>query len=250
MPIKGPDVNISRHMTGKFIVLEGITSTGKTTLGKMLVERLKAKGTDAFFNHEPTTHTPFGRISRCIVEKNQCLPKDIEEAGKLNIIKKSGVLSRILTKIRNGKKLSELERQLLYIADRYEDLRGTILPQIARSRTCMQDRYELSTYAYASTKNISYSRLKKLHDEILREVYIVPDIILYFDLDPSLAIKRLSNASGKPVDIYETLPKIKKTREAYIKLLKKKELYKKLFIIDVRPPIIEVFEDICLKLQM
>ena len=235
---------------GKFIVLEGITSTGKTTQGKMLVERLKSKNIDAFFNHEPTTKNPFGRLVRSIVEGNEYSPKDILEAEKLSFTKKTKSLEKILSKIKEGKELTELERQLVYIADRHEDLRETVLPQIACSAICVQDRYELSTYAFASTKNISFPRLKKLHDEMLRDVYIVPDILLYFDLDPEIAVARLSNASDKPVDIYETLPNIRKTRVAYLKLLKKKELYRTLYMIDASKPLLEVFVDICLKLNV
>lgn len=234
---------------GKFIVLEGITSTGKTTQGKMLMERLRASGVEAFFNHEPTKHTPFGRLTRCLIEKGTCRPVDISRAKRLSLSIPLRPVAKIVAKIRQGGEPTELERQMLYIADRHEDLRGTVGFALSRGLTCVQDRYELSTYAFAATKNISYGKLKKLHDKILHDVYLVPDVLLYFDLDPETAIARLT-ASGKPVDVYETLPKIKKTQAAYEKLLKKKELYRTLHVIDARPPLDEVFGAICLKLNL
>lgn len=232
-------------MIGKFIVLEGVTSTGKTTQGKMIADRLKAKGIDAFFNHEPTILNPYGRLARSLVEQNQCSSRDIEEANRLSISKKFKVLQAILTKIKSDKKLTEIERQVLHIADRHENLRETILPKLARNSTCVQDRYELSTYAFAATKNIPYASLKKIHGSMLQGKYVVPDILLYFDLDPQVAVERLKNASNKPVDIYESLSKVRKTRAAYVKLLKKKELYKELIIIDASAPLLEVFSEIC-----
>ncbi len=232
----------------KFIVLEGITSTGKTTQGKMLVDRLNVRGAESFFNHEPTISSPFGRLIRAVIEKDKYNRSDISLAKKLSITLSHPALSKILLKLERGQELTEIERQMLYIADRHEDLRNVIVPQIARGIFCVQDRYELSTYAFAATKNITYGKLSKLHSKLLNRFYVVPDILIYFDLDPEIAIERLSNASSKPVDIYETLPKIKKTRSAYIKLLKKKELYKKLYIIDSSQPLLSVFREICIKI--
>lgn len=216
----------------------------------MLVERLKEKGINVFFNHEPTTHTPFGRLARCTIERNTCLPADISEAEWFGATDKFKALIKIAAKINKGQVLTEIERQTLYIADRHEDLRETIKPAISRGLTCVQDRYELSTYAFASTKSISFSRLKKMHDEMLHDVYIVPDVLLYFDLEPEIAVDRLKKALSKPVDIYETLPKIEKTRTTYKKLLRKKELFKEFHVIDARPPLLEVFQDICSKLNI
>lgn len=232
-------------MSSQFIVLEGVTSTGKTTQGKMIADRLRAKGYDAFFNHEPTILNPYGRLARKIVERNEPDAQDIAKADSLSFTKKFKQLQGILSKIKSGKELTEIDRQVLYIADRHEDLRETIAPKLARGATCVQDRYELSTYAFAATKNIPYARLKKLHSTMLQDMYMVPDILLYFDLDPKISADRLSKASEKPVDIYETLPKIRKIRATYIKLLKNKNLYKKLIIIDASAPLLEVFSEIC-----
>ncbi|MDP1689524.1 MAG: hypothetical protein Q8L47_05385 [bacterium] len=237
-------------MSSQFIVLEGVTSTGKTTQGKMIVDRLVAKGFEAFFNHEPTILNPYGRIARRIVERNEPDAQDVAKAEVLGFTKKFKKLQGILSKIKSGKELTEIDRQVLYIADRHEDLRETIVPKLARGATCVQDRYELSTYAFAATKNIPYTRLKKLHSFMLQDMYVVPDILLYFDLDPKISADRLSKASDKPVDIYETLSKIRKTRSTYINLLKNKNLYKKLYIINAEAPLLEVFTEICLKLNI
>ena len=235
-------------MIGNFIVAEGITGTGKTTQMKMLVERLKSKGINAFFNHEPTDHTPFGRLFRCMIEGGTCSSEDIRMAERLSHAIALQPLGPIVAKIKVGELLTEFERQMLCIADRHEDLRGTIAFNLLRGYWCAQDRYSPSTFAFAETDpNVSYTELRRIHDEMLRVVYMIPDILLYLDVDPETGLER-SKASGKPIDIYETLSKIKKTRAAYKKLLEDTSLYHELHVIDARPPINEVFRAICLKL--
>jgi dTMP kinase len=133
------------------------------------------------------------------------------------------------------------------MADRKLDLAETILKKISHGEWVVQDRYEVSTYAYGMMAGISFRQLKKTQDKILDGIYWKPDALFYFDLDPELSIKRL-HASGKAIDEFETLSKVKKTRAAYKQILKNKELYHKLFVVDASRPIDEVFREICLRL--
>ncbi|MBI2035709.1 MAG: dTMP kinase [Candidatus Liptonbacteria bacterium] len=226
-----------------FIVAEGITCTGKTTQMKMLADRINSKGGRAFFNHEPTKASPYGKIIRRIVEKREISPELIKEAKNRKLI------PGVIEKLEDGKELTELERQSIYMADRRENLIHTVIPKIARGATVLQDRYEMSTFAYGATKDISEETLRKRQKQILEDVYLRPDIILYFDLDPQTAVERLK-LSGKQTDIYETLSKIKKTRAAYKKLLKNKDFYRTLYAIDASESLDEVFNTICFKLNL
>ncbi len=226
----------------------------------MLVERLNSRGIKAIFNHEPTRANFYGALIRRLIEK-----QPVAELTRSNFLEVQ-LASSAISKVKNEEDLTELERQKIYMADRLLDLKQTILPAISRGTWVVQDRYEMSTFAFGATRGLSYADLKETQDEILGlrqsrglsgrtdesvlgNYYLRPDVIFYFDLDPKAAVERLK-ASGKAVDIYETLPLIRKTRAAYKKLLKKKELYKSLYIIDAAKSIDKVFKEIVIKLNL
>lgn len=231
-----------------FIVLEGITSTGKTTNGKRLTEYFKAHGIKAIFNHEPSPHTPFGKLMRCLIERRGCQADDIVGAEALANSIDLQPLKEVLQKIKQNEELTELELQLMFIADRREDLLGTIRPALKAGFTCVQDRYELSTYAFAAARGVAFNVLHKIQMGILRGAYVVPDVLIYFDLAPEIAIERLT-VSQKLVDRYETLLNIRKTKTAYEELLKRGEFYRTLHIIDASLPLDNIFELISKKLN-
>ena len=234
-----------------FVVFEGITSTGKTTIAKMLVKRLSASGRRVFFNHEPTDASVFGQIARKMIN-NEKVPKLL-----LKKARKTGIIPGVTKKLLAGKlphtkgfvwgKLTPLEFQMLYMADRRDDLQNIILKKISHSEWVIQDRYEVSTFAYGLMQGVSLKKLRTAQNKILGEVYWKPDILFYFDVDPALAVQRL-RASGKTIDEFETFAKVKKTRAAYKKVIKNRDLYHKLYIIDASRTVDEVFREVLLRL--
>ena len=228
---------------GKFILLEGISGSGKSTLAKLLVEGLKARGIDAILNTEPTKKSSFGRAVRMIIEGNE-VPSELlaefkEDVAFLEVALDTSayrvttasrervnqfrcILSCVPGKLERGKELTELERQILFIADRFFDLKGTIIPALREGKWVVQDRYDLSNYAYGSAHFASFELLYELHLAALGDKYRVPDITFFVDVTPRVAAGRLKR-SGKPIDLHEGLESLKKVRVQYEEAIKRQD---------------------------
>lgn len=195
---------------GKFIVFEGLTCSGKTLQAKLLVDYFKRRGKKAIFNNEPTQGF-WGRLIRSIVEN----PTN---------------------------KMTELERQMIFVSDRGDDLVKTILPNLARGITVVQDRYELSTFAHGMANGLAFHQLADQHKKILGRRYKKPDLTIFIDIDPETAINRL-NKSGKRKDIYEALNSARKISAQYKKLIRTR-YFGKVAVVDGRRTINRIFIDI------
>ena len=127
-------------------------------------------------------------------------------------------LDRICTKLESGKTLTELERQLLFLADRCLDLHETIMPALNAGKWVVQDRYDLSNFAYGSAHGASMEELYEWHKAILGKDYLVPDMTFFISLPPEVAAARLKH-SGKPIDLHEGLESLKKVDEQYTRAI-------------------------------
>ncbi len=167
-------------------------------------------GQKAIFNNEPTRGF-WGRLIRSIVEN----PTN---------------------------KMTELERQMMFVADRRDDLAKTVLPALAKGVQVIQDRYELSTFAHGMANGLAFHQLADLHRQTIGKKYRKPDLTIFIDIDPETAIARL-NKSGKRKDIYEALGYAKKIAAQYKKLVKTR-YFGKVVVVDGRRPINRIFVDI------
>lgn len=223
---------------GKFILVEGISGSGKTTLAKRLTEYLKERGVDALLNSEPTKKNSFGRVVRTIIEGNEVsqdalveLKADIaflsvmietssrriariSKKRREDVIQFCKKLECVWMKLDNGKELTELERQVLFIADRVIDVRTVILPALTEGKWVVQDRYDLSNFAYGGAHGVSFDELYDWHVATLGNEYLVPDITFLIAVSPRIAVNRLIK-SGKPLDLHESLESLQKVRVQY-----------------------------------
>lgn len=223
---------------GKFILVEGISGSGKTTLAKRLTEYLKERGIDVVLNSEPTKKNSFGRVVRAVIEGNEVsqdalteLKADIAflsvmvEASSRRIARISKKrreeviqfckkLEYVWVKLDNGKELTELERQVLFIADRIIDVRTVIIPALTEGKWVVQDRYDLSNFAYGGAHGVSFDELYDWHVATLGNEYLIPDITFLVAVSPRIAVNRLVK-SGKPLDLHESLESLKKVRVQY-----------------------------------
>ncbi len=219
---------------GKLILLEGISGSGKTTLAHELVEHLKAQGIRVRFESEPTkgvigkgirkliegkkfTELQVFNFSRYIVQVmlHMLLHEDaLSKPLKRRAYRFKEALEEILNKMRAGEKLSELEYQLLYIADRLLHLTRVIIPALTRGEWVVLDRYDLSTYAYGVAHGLKMKDLYEWHKAALTEHYLAPDVTFYIDVPASVAVERLKR-SGKAIDRFETLASLKRVGMAY-----------------------------------
>ena len=171
-----PMKTVTQPHLERFIVFEGGDGAGTTTQLKILGRSLERSGVPHWITSEPTDH-PEGLLIRRIL------------AGELS--RDPGTLAR------------------LYAADRNEHLRGKggILEHLDRGDTVVCDRYIFSSLAYqgvACGPELPFE---------LNSGFPLPKLLIFFDIQPSLSMERLSSRSS--LDIFEELPFQEKVHIAY-----------------------------------
>ncbi|MBK9271527.1 MAG: dTMP kinase [Saprospiraceae bacterium] len=166
---------------GKMIAFEGIDGSGKSTQAIQLHQHLSNKGLQVHLSCEPTMH----------------------EIGKL---------------IRDGfngrKNWDHRTIAGLFVADRLDHILNEsygMLHQIDQGKTVICDRYYLSSLAYqGSHMSIDWVlKANSLAIELLK-----PELHIYIDLDPEIALTRIS--MNRPnTELYETLENLTKVRNKY-----------------------------------
>lgn len=151
-----------------FIVVEGIDGTGKTTFVKNLARALNAGGVDTVTTFEPTN----GRFGR-----------------------------RLRASFSAPERLSPEDECELFTKDREEHVREFILPQLARGRTVICDRYYFSTVAYQGARGLDTEKIKRDNREIAPD----PDILFILELEPELAAKRITAGRGQALNNFEEI---------------------------------------------
>ncbi len=144
-------------MSGKFITLEGIDGSGKTTQGIFLKNKLEELGQDVLFTREPGGAKGAEEIRNLLVQGE----KD---------------------------RWSNITEILLFFASRRHHLEKVLLPAINMGKVVICDRFTDSTIIYQGRENI---HLKKMIIELNKSVIgIVPDLTLIIDIDPTKSLNR------------------------------------------------------------
>jgi dTMP kinase len=167
---------VSQQPLRRFIVLEGGDGSGTTTQLHLLAADFAKAGLPAWITSEPTD-SPEGLLIRRIL------------SGELS--RDPGTLAR------------------LFAADRNEHLKaaGGILDRLGRGEIVVCDRYVLSSLAYQGV-----ACGPELPAQ-LNAAFPLPELLIYFDLEPELSIQRLE--ARQNLDIFEKLPIQERVRAAY-----------------------------------
>ena len=183
-------------MEGKFITLEGIEGSGKSTSLKTIKNFLKDLNIEFILTKEPGGG-PLGKDLR-----------------KMLLDKKSEISSEV-----------EL---LLMMADRKNHLDQLVLPYLQKGVWVISDRYLDSTYAYqGGGRQLSFSRIDDL-TELLN--LPKPNLTLLFDLPPETALERAAKRSELDRFEREPIEFHRRIRESY--WLRAKEEPERFRIID------------------
>jgi len=171
-------------MRGKFITLEGIEGSGKSTSLDTISKILHTLDIEFIITKEPG----------------------------------GGHLGKDLRKILLDKKTSispEVEL-LLMMADRKNHIDNIVEPSLEKGVWVISDRYLDSSYAYqGGGRQIDTSKIDLL-TELLK--LPIPDLTILFDLSPEIALQRAKNRSeldrfeSEPIDFHQRI------REAYLNL--------------------------------
>lgn len=179
---------------GKFIVIEGLDGSGKTTQTKILTEKLIKNGVNVINQAEPTPHA-FGKMCREVL------------SGR--------------------KKCKKSQLALLFTADRIDhnvNEEDGITQHIQMGNTVISDRYYYSTLAYQGVDvGMNWLMSLNLDCEDIRK----PDLCIFLDLTPEKSMARIrANRREDEIEIYENekyLTDIRKRFYHVIELLKDRE---------------------------
>ena len=171
-------------MRGKFITLEGIEGSGKSTSLDTISKNLETLNIEFIITKEPGGG-PLGKDLR-----------------KMLLDKKTSISSEV-----------EL---LLMMADRKNHIENIVEPSLEKGIWVISDRYLDSSYAYqGGGRQIEVSKIDLL-TELLK--LPIPDLTLLFDLSPEIALQRAKNRSeldrfeSEPIDFHQRI------RETYLTL--------------------------------
>lgn len=149
-----PMVTVAR--VSKYIALEGVDGSGKTTVGTALVERLATTGHEAILVREPGG-TDLGEAVRSLL-----LDSD---------------------------SLDDWAEVFLFAAQRAELARGVIAPALANSIWVVSDRSYYSSIAYQGrARGLGEEKIRAINETGLDGV--VPDHVFVLDVDPDVALAR------------------------------------------------------------
>lgn len=201
---------------GKFIVIEGIDGSGKSTQIKVLAEKLQAAGKKVVTTKEPT---------------DMVIGKFVRE------------------EILSGKtKIPPIALQYLFNADRVMHLEE-IESLLKNGTTVLMDRYFWSSVAYAIADlqvDLDWS-LTAFSILSFYNQFLLPDFSFLLQLSADEALFRIEE-TGKKTEIYETQEKLSKIEKSYSLLQQK--FPEEFIVIDAKQEKAKITEEMLAKIQL
>ncbi len=166
---------------GRFIVLEGLDGSGKSTAAEMLKQALAQLGSaEPLLTREPSDG-PIGRLIR------QALTREIT--------------------------LDPKTFTLLFAADRYEHVRNEVLPALAEGHDVLCDRYYFSNLAYQG--DVAPFETILGFNSLARDT-ITPDIVFFIDTPPEECMRRIHSGRNVEDELFERIDKLKSVQSLYM----------------------------------
>lgn len=170
---------------GLFIVVEGITGSGKSTqafkLGQWILHQTRKLET-VVVTREYTGSEWGQKIHDMIMKKS-----DDPQADKERLLE-------------------------WYVLDREHHVNNVIIPSLKAKSIVICDRYKYSTIAYQGAQGLPTSRLVEENEE-----FPIPDLVLILNASPERAVSR-TETSGKEMDKFEKIAFQEKVRDYYARM--------------------------------
>lgn len=193
------------------ISLEGGEGSGKSTVLKMLADALKEKGFSVVCTREPGGIDIAEQIRNVILDRENTAMDARTEA-------------------------------LLYAAARRQHLVEKIVPALEAGTIVLCDRYIDSSLAYQGyAREIGLEEIFAINKFAINDY--MPDLTLYFDVNPKVGLARIEKDSGREVNRLdvESMKFHYKVREGYLLLLSQNPA--RIRLINAENELDMVFED-------
>ncbi len=148
------ETGLQMRKKGRFICIEGLDASGKTTQARILVKALQSRGFDAEYTTEPSR----GEIGRFI---------------------RARVLQR-----RN--RIPPVVEALLFAVDRVDHMETRIKPALDEGKIIVSDRYVYSSLAYQGAAGLDLNWIEEIN-----RLTVTPDLAIYIDVPPEIVVKRI-----------------------------------------------------------
>ena len=182
----------------RFIVLEGLDGSGKSTQAARLAGKLRDLNIPYFHAHQPSSN-PVGQQARSATK--------------------------------GGFPLENEAIALLFAADRYQHYHEKIAPELDKGSYVICDRYYYSNLAFQGIDSATMERVITYNQAVMEAPAKRPDIAFFLDVPPEECIRRIVSTRSD-ISIYETLPQLKQMRERYFTAFKRLEDTDNIVIID------------------
>ena len=179
----------------KFIVIEGLDGSGKTTVSKLLAERFADYNLDCYRTYEPT-RGPIGGLIRPFLAGEE---KPFSHAGMA----------------------------LLFSADRIEHIHDEIIPNLANNYVIC-DRYYYSNMAYQSYDDEGLESVIQYNKDAMK--LCKPDIVFFLNVTPEECMKRIEKR-GEEKSIYETLNELEIRYRQYLAAIERMKTIDDIIIV-------------------
>jgi len=164
---------------GKFIILEGLDGSGKTTQIKRLGAHFSEIGNDFLITREPTNST-LGRLARQVLLGEIPMPTEAFA--------------------------------LLFAADRVEHLITEIRPALEAGRHVICDRFVYSNMAFQGAA-LSFETIAAYNNLAISE----PDLCIFIDTQPQECTRRIA-AARQTKEIYDGYENAVNIRNRYLQI--------------------------------
>lgn len=163
---------------GKFICIEGLDGSGKTTHTHRLIRNLQEQGFDAIYTTEPSL-------------------------GELGTFIRSSVLE-------GKKRVPRVVEAVLFAVDRIEHLEKDVKPALNEEKIVVSDRCVYSSLAYQGSAGLDLEWIEEINRYALP-----PDFAIYIDVPPDVVVKRIRRKKSV-MERLETQKKVQKVYMKFV----------------------------------
>lgn len=201
----------------KFITIDGIEGTGKSTQIALLKKHFVKKQIHCVFTREPGG-TPLGESIRNL----------------------------LLNSNDNNESIDDKTELLLMFAARNQHIQQKIKPALDNNICVISDRFTDSTFAYqGGGRGIDFKEIETLETWVMGDFR--PDLSILLDIDLETSMKRINKRGEKDRIEQEDLNFFMRVRESYLALAKKHP--KRIKVINAKQPKKEIHQQIIEEIQ-